>query len=70
MPLRTTALQEPYHSEYLLGSKCFFIVIGGGMEKKLVNKKQKPGIKPGLADRKPVSTGRTIIEDRIESLAK
>ena len=40
------------------------------MEKKLVNKKQKPGIKPGLADRKPVSTGRTIIEDRIESLAK
>jgi uncharacterized LabA/DUF88 family protein len=29
-----------------------------------VVKKQKPGIEPGLADRKPESTGRTTLEDR------
>lgn len=31
--------------------------------------KQKPGGKPGLADRKPVSTGRTIKVDREDNIA-
>ncbi|MFA6554251.1 MAG: NYN domain-containing protein [Candidatus Paceibacterota bacterium] len=42
---------------------CNFVINAQDIKKYIsVVKKQKPGIKPGLADRKPESSGRTILE--------
>lgn len=71
----TRALHHDGGGDYVLLPKCNLlsgdadlVINAQDIKKYIANIKQKPGSEPGLADRIPESTGRTISDDRTGTL--